>query len=414
MEPATVTSSRWTAFQKTAFRFFGIYFFIYAIPMSFQVNFIWDPLVYLAGKALNVQYEKIEFTGSGDTTYDYLQVFALLCISFTGCIVWSALDRKRGHYNKLLYWLIVLMRYSLAFTLIVYGAAKIFKSQFPAPYLFRLVQPFGEASPMGLAWTFLGYSYGYNLFMGFAEAIGGFLLLFRRTTSFGALFSITVLTNVFVMNLFFDIPVKLFSFHLLLMAMFIAIPDVRRLIRFFFTNKTIAAPPPPAFTYKPQFVIWKGLLKILVIGLVVVQQTISGLSEMEVYGDSRPKGPLYGIYNVQTFVKNNDTLPPLTTDSVRWRRLIIDGEYGRLTKMNDSSDRFEISVDTAKGRITFTGREDSTVTQLSYKAIDTGTLLISGIMDADTLHVLLKRKNLDDYLLISRGFHWVNEYPLNR
>jgi hypothetical protein len=39
----------------------------------------------------------------------------------------------------------------------------------------RLLKPYGESSPMGLLWTFMGYSTGYNLFTGGAEALGGLL-----------------------------------------------------------------------------------------------------------------------------------------------------------------------------------------------------------------------------------------------
>jgi hypothetical protein len=35
-------------------------------------------------------------------------------------------------------------------------------------------------------------------------------------------------------------------------------------------------------------------------------------------------------------------------------------------------------------------------------------------MDNDTMQVLLKKKDVKDYLLVNRGFHWVNEYPFNR
>jgi hypothetical protein len=412
MDNTIISTPRWSAAQKLAFRFLGFYFFVYALPLSFQPAFIWDPLVAIAGKITGMPYEIIGMTGSGDTSYAYLQHFALLCITLIVGIVWSVLDRKRANDNKMLYWVIVVMRYSLAIVLISYGGSKIFKSQFPSPYLHRLVQPFGNASPMGLAWTFLGYSYGYNLFMGIAEALGGFLLLFRRTTTFGALFSMTVLTNVFLMNMFYDIPVKLFSFHLLCLATFIATPDIKRLVTFFFTNKTVSAPEPPAFTYKLRFLLWKGPIKIVLIGLLVVAQTISGLSDMKEYGDDAPKGPLYGIYYVQSFVRNGDTLLPLTTDTVRWSRLIIDGERGRVTMMNDSSDKYEVKVDTVKKNLSFIRDEKSWYVQ--YKRPNEQELMLTGVFDNDTLNITFKRKDPKDFLLMNRGFHWVSEYPFNR
>jgi len=36
-----------------------------------------------------------------------------------------------------------------------------------------------------------------------------------------------------------------------------------------------------------------------------------------------PDPPLHGIYRVETFVLNKDTLPPLLTDTIRWDRMIF-------------------------------------------------------------------------------------------
>lgn len=99
-------------------------------------------------------------------------------------IIWSVADRKRKSYDLLLYWIMVYVRYYLAFMMMNYGFIKIIKSQFPFPFR-SLTETYGESSPMGLLWNFMGYSTAYNKFSGLAEAIGGFLLLFRRTATFG-------------------------------------------------------------------------------------------------------------------------------------------------------------------------------------------------------------------------------------
>ncbi len=184
MQHAATTT--WSAGQKLAFRFFSVYFFIYVFYSAgiiAQLTFLLSPLVSLAGKILKVKYEYISETGSGDTTYDYLLLFCFFWLSLFVTIVWSILDRKRASYNKLLYWTMVMMRYSLGMIMMGYGSAKIFYSQFSAPGPTDLVEPFGEFSPMGLAWRFMGFSYAFNLYTGLAEALGGFLLFFRRTTT---------------------------------------------------------------------------------------------------------------------------------------------------------------------------------------------------------------------------------------
>ena len=94
----------------------------------------------------------------------------------------------------------------------------------------------------------MGYSPAYNVFAGGAEALGGLLLLFRRTTTLGAVVAIGVLTNIVMLNFCYDVPVKLFSIHLTLMATALAGLDGRRLLNAFVFNR-----PTPAADLSPHF-----------------------------------------------------------------------------------------------------------------------------------------------------------------
>jgi hypothetical protein len=116
---------------------------------------------------------------------------------------------------------------------------KVIQAQMPPPPLSRLVEAYGDSSPMGLLWTFMGASRGYNAFAGGAEMLAGLLLFVPGLTALGALLAIAVMSNVFMLNMCYDVPVKLFSFHLLLMAVFLAIPDLRRLINLFVLRRKV-------------------------------------------------------------------------------------------------------------------------------------------------------------------------------
>ena len=121
------------------------------------------------------------------------------------------------------------VRFTLATAMLLYGAEKVIPEQFGTPLPSDLLEPIGEGSPMHLLWTFMGTSIPYVIFTGAAEMLGGLLLAARRTTLLGALVCIGVLSNVVMLNLSYDVPVKLYSSHLLLMAVFLAAPDLRRL-----------------------------------------------------------------------------------------------------------------------------------------------------------------------------------------
>ena len=89
---------------------------------------------------------------------------------------------------------------------------------------------------MGVLWSSIGAATAYEMFAGSAELLGGILLIIPRTALLGALVVVADMTQVFMLNMTYDVPVKGLMFHLLLMALFLAAPELRRLSGFFFLD----------------------------------------------------------------------------------------------------------------------------------------------------------------------------------
>ena len=393
------------------------------MPYSDEVfNFYIPPfhilMVWIAKNILHISYPITVFTnGSGDTTYDYVVVFFITAISFVAAIAWSILDKRTRKYDKLLYWLRVVVRYYVAVTMFSYGFVKVFKLQFPFFSPDRLLEPYGNSSPMGLAWNFLGFSRGYNYVMGLAELLSGSLLLFRRTTTLGALVTLAVAGNIMAINYCFDVPVKLLSTALVVMALFLLARDTHRLTNFFFLNKPAQAAniSAPVFRKKWQNILLT-VLKYVLIFYIVVINIQQALSAMKQYGDAAPKPPLHGIYNIETFVRNRDTLAPLTTDTTRWDQLMVSYPgYAFIKMMNDSSKGFAFNTDTVAKRIEmFSYGDTSKKSNFVYSFPRKDVLLLVGKLNNDSVLIQMNRYDLNNFRLINRGFHWVNEYPFNR
>src|SRR6266700_4690080 len=238
MDQPDLISMPWNVLPKILFRFCFLFFIFYIFfnpvgffPYSDEVyEYYIIPFHHLIpwiGKhVLHLSYDITAFTnGSGDTTFDYLMLLLLIVLNIAGCLIWTVIDRRRTDYNILTYWLTIIIRYYLAFILIRYGFGKIFRRQFPAPGPFDLQESYGEASPMGLAWTFFGYSRGYNYFTGFFDTISGVLLLFRRTIRVGSVIALVVMVNIIAVNFCFDVCVKLFSTALGVMILYLLWQD---------------------------------------------------------------------------------------------------------------------------------------------------------------------------------------------
>src|SRR5690606_1492454 len=314
--------------------------------------------------------------------------------------------------NKSLYWLIVVLRIFLISSMFSYGLAKVIQSQFPYPSLTRMLEPLGNFSPMGLAWTYLGYSKGYNLFMGIMEISVGLLLIPRRTSTLGAFITMGVMMHVVVMNFTYDIPVKLFSTHLLLMAFFIFSTDIKRFINIFIKN----TPTESYNYYNPisnkryhKIIFWlKSALMIIFIGVGLMQASIIDGSTK-----TKNKPHLYGIWEVEEYIKEGDTLQPLISNTERWRYLIIENPHNAIIKtMDDANNPYKFEIDTiSKKAMISNGLTKSKTYNFKYELLNNETLILEGNLYFYDLVIKLKRKDL---LLDSREFNWINETPFNR
>jgi hypothetical protein len=418
----------WSPAKRIAFRFLFSYFFLYIFPfpleyvpflekaLGFYQTFL-DSVVTWVGRTVFHVTITVQPNGSGDTTWNYVQLFIFVVLALAATVVWSILDRRRTQYARLYEWLRVYVRLSLAVAMLSYGAFKIIKSQFPAPTLDRLMQPYGDSSPMGLLWTFMGASTAYTFFGGLCEAIGGALLAFRRTTLLGALVSAGVMVNVVMLNFSYDVPVKLYSSHLLLIALFLAAPDLRRLLDFFVLHRTVEpVADRPLFQGK-----WahRGALALRTVFFLyafgfALNLSYQGVKEYEKLVGG--KTPLYGLWTVEEMTTDGQVRPPLITDAKRWRRMIFEVP-GRtaIQLMDDSRQGFTLKLDAAKRAMSLTRRgETKPSATLTYQQPAPDVLVMDGVFDGKKVRAKLRKTDVKKYLLVDRGFHWINEYPFNR
>jgi hypothetical protein len=306
----------WSFLQRLGFRLACVYFVLYSLAGFFPH----DWTVWLGFHLFKLEFVAVE-NGSGDTLFSYVLHVLVVISGLLLALVWSVFDARRTQYERLHGFLRIFVRYSLAASMIGYGMAKVFNTQFPLYSLSGLNVTYSESSPMGLLWRFMGFSLEYTMFAGALEVLAALLLLFRKTTLLGALLAGAVMTNVVMLNFCYDVPVKLYSSHLLLTAVFLLLPDVSRLWQFFVLNRMVPA------RLEPNLFV--------------------------------SRWAKYGAWGAKLL-------------AVAW---LAYGSYGQFTVWHDS---FRTTIN----------RQDI-INQA--KAAEEGK-----------------------YLLLTRGFHWVNETPFNR
>lgn len=423
-------ATRWNMATRISFRFLFAYFVAYSFPFplseipgsDYLVNkyvHMWQAIEVWTGKhILHLSYPITVFAnGSGDTTSDYVQAMCFLVLAATVCLIWSVLDRGRANYARLYPWLRLYVRLVLGAALLVYGAAKVIKTQFPPVLLSTLVEPYGESSPMGLLWSFMEYSTPYNVFTGAVEMLGGILLFVPRLATLGGLIGAAAMGNVFVLNMSYDVPVKLYSLHLLAMSIFIIAPDLKRLAGFFILNRKVEArvETPP---FKRRW-INRGILGLQLVLLIVFAFTslYRSYTLSKQYGGLAPKPPLYGIWSVEEFTVDGEARPPLITDTLRWQRVIFDRFPGSVAmqKMSGERLRYRTDLDLPKKKLTLHKRDDPKwAADFAIDQPQPDSLVLQGQIDGRRIDAKMHRQDESKFLLLNRGFHWINEYPFNR
>jgi uncharacterized membrane protein YphA (DoxX/SURF4 family) len=423
----------WGLALRIAFRFCVAYFTLFSLSNQIlggllivpklnipELSSLW-PLRHItfwtATHVFRIKHELVYTgSGSGDKTFDWVLAFCLLVIAAVITLVWSILDRRRPNYVTFHKWFRLALRFALASEMFLYGLAKAIPLQMPFPYLTRLVEPYGNFSPMAVLWSSVGASPSYEIFTGCAETLGGILLLTPRTTTLGALVCLADMIQVFMLNMTYDVPVKLFSFHLILFSLFLLAPEARRFFNFFLTDRAIVpARQTPLFRSVRANRI--AVLLQVVFGFYLIGMGIySGNEGWRNYGGGHPKSSLYGIWNVEQMSVDGQVRPAMLTDQDRWRRIIFDfPAFTSFQRPDDSFSRYGSSINDQAKTLTLTKPADKKwQATFSYARPAPDQLILDGAMDGHKIQMQLKLLDRDKFVLVNRGFHWINEYPFQR
>jgi hypothetical protein len=353
-------------------------------------------------------------SGSGDKTFDWVHAFCVLIASIAISAVWLMVDRTDD--VRLRRWFRVFARFALGSTMITYGMMKAVPLQMPAPSLTRLLEPYGFFSPMGVLWASVGASRAYEIVIGVAELAGGVLLFAPQTAPLGALICLVDTIQIFLLNMTYDVPVKLFSFHLIVLSLILLGPAIPQLARVLLPG-VLGAPRRVGSAIE---VVRPGRWFVtaqIVFGLYLIAVNLYGARQAwATYGGGAPKPPFYGIWAVDGMSIDGQVRSPLLTDYDRWRRVIFDRPgFIIFQRMNDTNVFYGVTVDTTAGTITPRPAPNATwTTPLRVQRAAQDRLTLDGEMHRHQVHLDLRLVDRNTYLLVTRGFHWVQEYPFNR
>ncbi len=413
-----LTNSKWHSFQKPLFRVIAAFVLLFVCSFSFPHAYIpdigsythvfFERMVQWVGK--NILHIKKPYTIElvSDSTGMYIHVMILFIVAIVAATLWGVSDKKASsNYQANYYWFVAFIRYYVAMQLLVYGWNKIFKWQFYLPEPNTLFTTLGNTPKDLLYWSTMGMSRSYSVFTGLLEVLAAMFLFFRRTQLLGAFIAAGVMVNVLMINLSFDISVKLYSSFLLFLCLLILFPDAKRIAVFFFSARPIG---PHQSTV--QYLLFKKrwlyrTVKTIVIAFLLFDSLAVYLSSKNFNDDKAVRPYLHGAYSVEAFVVGGDTLLPLTTDTYRWRRMFIHRQGYLITQlMNDEMKDYELEIDSLHHEFVMRDPEDSSLHVLHYINTADSVLELRGRFLDDSLSIYLKKIDLQKLPLLQNEFQW--------
>jgi hypothetical protein len=141
-----------------------------------------------------------------------------------------------------------------------------------------------------------------------------------------------------------------------------------------------------------------------------------GLEAWTQYGGGAPKSPLYGVWNVAYMSIDDVERAPLITDNDRWRRLVFDRPtMVTFQRMDDTFSRFGSKINMETKSLTLSKFDDPKwAATFSVEQPAADRMVLQGEMGGKKVQMRLELFPREKFLLVSRGFNWIQEYPFNQ
>lgn len=404
--------------HRFGIRFAALFIFLNYLPEPFGSlpkideavydgwNAAWRPIASVAASLIGVELPDTGTTGIGDGLFEWLTLLAFLVISIVVAFAWS-FDKRRTNDPKVLDVTRDYLRIVLMLTLVSYGWGKAFRLQMEELDEALRATTYGESSPMGLLWRFMGASPSYQHLTGYVELIGGLLLLNRRTTTLGAIVVVGAMSNVFALNLFYDVPVKIGSARYLLSGLFLAAPDLLRIIGLLVFRKTTEPrDDAPKYLVGPR-TRWVRMAAFPAMALIALYGQTIAYDELMAQHPMPPKptSSLTGVY-----------VPLTQATPTNWLRVTFTRFFSMRSVDGGETEFGQFTVNEAEHTVTITqfmSGPNPAQSTLSW-AFEGNDLLLRGKYRDQDVDVRMRKLDTSKDLLITRGFHWVQEYPFNR
>lgn len=342
----------WNKFELLGFRIAFMFFVLISFPWLgfFKKLFEFDGLIPHFKQLLDLlSYLPTIVPTEPYGLSAFANIFIFLFLSILGAFIWAFIEKDKKQYNTWNYLLRVLLRYKIGLSLFAFGLYLLFQQHLPYPSLSNLHTNYGDLFSWKVYFQTTAINPEYQSFLGSVVIISAILIVYRRTTGIGAGIALGFFSNVYVVNLLYDVGDLYYLTFLMLALTYLIINQVPKLIDLFNNKWVVGA---SFYPVKNSVVLKKtrsvGLLVYLVLVFVLLASIISIGNQSYKYPSTAGIPGTEGYYEVTEFIFNKDTIPYSLTNPNRWQNVIFEKWVTMSVRVNkpikvDVSDGDEIS-----------------------------------------------------------------------
>jgi len=420
----THANEEWKLWNKIFFRFF----FILLLLLS---QLAYNPLLYLLGYGYRKQMllineplkdvvtwldnyifhigflpqqHAIDFS---DTHFGVILFLTIFIIAVMACILWTQIDKKRTNYNRLYYWFSNCLAYYIFLAMITYAVLKIIPIQAHYPTAPELLTRWGDLRNWEVLFRFMGTSPAYCMFCGWLELIASLLILFNRTRVFGGVLMTIVLVQVVCFNIFYNNNIIMLSGILLLSTLFIIAKALPKLFSIFINLNPVSLAQYQYRLTTP----WKKYIMIVICFLPLWKVFTVTKKAWSFYRGVVRNQEKQKLYNVTVYQQGSDTIPPLTSDTLRWKYVCFldyapTNQNIVIFDMQEHQFIRQCKWDSLSRKISFADKDS---VYFSYNPLPGGYVQLSGKWRGKDTKMRLTEMSIDSMNLVKDKFLFMQE-----
>jgi hypothetical protein len=297
---------------------------------------------------------------------------------------------NRNYALKTKYVVDIILRYGAAYFLLAYGISQILDTRYPESLLAQDTI-IADMLPGQFVWTFFGYTYAYQAFLGYTQLLACSLLFFRFTTPLGLLIIMGVLSNALMINYSYNLCSVADATMFLALAVYLFIPFLKNFLNVMVLNRPASNVSYPYMSNGGHGYRALNILKFVII-IGILTYYYNPYRRYLRYYHSNADSPIVGVWNIEDIQYDTSKLNGQEEYELKsFKSLFLERRRLGAVKTQDSLSYFEYMIDTTYHQLEFWNFHEFRDLDLKGKYFlpSPDTMIYKGYNNKDSIKIIM-------------------------